>query len=101
MKRSYVHSFEQKINYLIENNLINIDSDLFSNKESKNKLIEKLLQIWKADPINNLKTILKKIEENIIKLETQDQKILNQYFTNSHKDEKVNIKVQFDIRKEN
>ena len=52
--------------YLVENNLINIDSDLFENKTSKSKLIEKLLHIWKSDPINNLKTLLRKIEENVI-----------------------------------
>ena len=87
---------EQKITYLIENNLINIDSDLFENKENKTKLIEKLLHIWKSDPINNLKTLLRKIEDNIIDLDTKDQKMLNHYFTNSLGDEKVNVKIQFD-----
>ena len=87
---------EQKITYLVENNLINIDSDLFESKENKTKLVEKLLHIWKADPINNLKILLRKIEENIIDLDTKDQKILNQYFTSSLGDEKVNVKVQFD-----
>jgi len=89
-------NIEQKIEYLVENNLINIDSDLFQNKENKTKLIEKLLHIWKSDPINNLKTLLKKIEENIIDLETKDQKLINQYFTSSIGDDKINIKVQFD-----
>lgn len=89
-------NIEQKIEYLAENNLINIDSDLFQNKENKTKLIEKLLHIWKSDPINNLKTLLRKIEENIIDLETKDQKLINQYFTSSINDDKVNIKVQFD-----
>jgi hypothetical protein len=89
-------NIEQKIEYLVENNLINIDSDLFQNKENKTKLIEKLLHIWKSDPINNLKTLLRKIEENVIDLETKDQKLINQYFTNSISDDKVNIKVQFD-----
>jgi hypothetical protein len=87
---------EQKITYLVENNLINIDSDLFESKENKTKLVERLLQIWKADPINNLKILLKKIEENIIVLDTKDQKILNQHFTSSIGDEKVNVRVQFD-----
>jgi hypothetical protein len=87
---------EQKIAYLIENNLINIDSDLFEGKENKTKLVEKLLHIWKADPINTLKILLRKIEDNIIDLDTKDQKMLNQYFTNSLGDEKVNIKVKFD-----
>ena len=89
-------NIEQKIEYLVENNLINIDSDLFQNKENKTKLIEKLLHIWKSDPINNLKTLLRKIEENVIDLETKDQKLINQYFTSSIGDDKVNIKVQFD-----
>jgi hypothetical protein len=87
---------EQKITYLVENNLINIDSDLFQGKENKTKLVEKLLQIWKSDQINNLKILLRKIEENIIELDTKDQKMLNQYFTTSIGDEKVNVKVQFD-----
>jgi hypothetical protein len=87
---------EQKITYLIENNLINIDSDLFQGKENNTKLVEKLLHIWKSDPINNLKILLRKIEENIIELDSKDQKMLNQYFTSSIGDEKVNVKVQFD-----
>jgi hypothetical protein len=91
---------EQKITYLVENNLINIDSDLFQGKENKTKLVEKLLHIWKADPIHNLKILLKKIEESIIDMDTKDQKIMNQYFTSSIGDEKVNIKVQFDEESE-
>jgi hypothetical protein len=89
-------NIEQKMEYLVENNLINIDSDLFENKTNKSKLIEKLLYIWKSDPINNLKTLLRKIEENVIDLETKDQKLINQYFTTSIGDEKVNVKVKFD-----
>lgn len=91
---------EQKISYLVENNLINIDSDLFQGKENKTKLVEKLLHIWKADPIHNLKILLKKIEESIIDMDTKDQKMMNQYFTNSVGDEKVNVKVQFDEESE-
>lgn len=87
---------EQKFTYLVENNLINIDSDLFESKENKTKLVEKLLHAWKADPINNLKILLRKIEENIIELDTKDQKMLNQYFTTSVGKDKVNVKVQFD-----
>jgi len=70
-------NIEQKIEYLVENNLINIDCDLFENKENKTKLIDKLLHIWKTDPINNLKTLLRKIEENVIDLEKKDQKLIN------------------------
>lgn len=67
-------NIEQKFTYLVENNLINIDNDLFQGKENKTKLVEKLLHIWKADPIHNLKILLKKIENNIIELDTKDQK---------------------------
>ena len=91
---------EQKITYLVENNLINIDSDLFQGKENKTKLVENLLHIWKADPIHNLKILLKKIEESIIDMDTKDQKMMNQYFTSSIGDEKVNVKVQFDEESE-
>ena len=91
---------EQKISYLVENNLINIDSDLFQGKENKTKLAEKLLHIWKADPVHNLKTLLKKIEESIIDMDTKDQKMMNQYFTSSIGDGKLNVKVQFDEESE-
>jgi len=87
---------EQKISYMVENDLINIDSDLFEGKENKTKLVEKLLNIWKSDPINNLKILLRKIEENIIDLDTKDQKLLNRYFTSSIGDEKINVKIAFD-----
>jgi hypothetical protein len=91
---------EQKISYLVENNLINIDSDLFQGKENKTKLVEKLLHIWKSDPIHNLKVLLKNIEESIIEMDTKDQKIMNQYFTSSIGDEKINVKVKFDEESE-
>jgi len=91
---------EQKISYLVENNLINIDSDLFQGKENKTKIVEKLLHIWKADPINNLKILLKKIEESIIDMDTEDQKTINQSFTSSIGDGKLNVKVQFDEESE-
>jgi hypothetical protein len=91
---------EQKITYLVENNLINIDSDLFQGKENKTKLVEKLLHIWKADPIHNLKILLKKIEESIIDMDTKDQQMMNQYFTSSVGDKKINIKLQFDEESE-
>ena len=89
---------QDKFTYLIENNLINIDSDLFVGKEKKNnygvKLVNKLLDIWKSDPINHHKTLLKKIENLAIELDVGDQKILNKYFTLSGKtNETVVIKL--------
>jgi hypothetical protein len=74
---------EQKITYLVENNLINIDSDLFEGKENKSRLIERLLDIWKKNPTNNLKTLTKKLEDTSIDVDTNDQKMLDKLFTRS------------------
>ena len=56
-------TIQEKFTYLIENNLINIDSDLFIGIKKQNKygeeLITKLLNIWKSDPINHHKKLLK------------------------------------------
>ena len=87
---------EQKISYLVENNLINIDSDLFQGRENKTKLVEKLLNIWKGDPINNLKRLLRKIEDEIIDMEPIHQRMMNMCFAKSVGDDKVNWKVKFD-----
>jgi len=91
---------DQKIEYLVENEIINIDSDLFVGRENKTKLIENLKSIWKSNPINNLKLLLRQIENTIIELDTSDQKQLNQYFTKSVGDAKVNVKVKFDDENE-
>lgn len=75
-------NIENKIDYLVKGHLINIDTDLFDNKNiDSNKIVTKLLDIWKSDPINNLKAMLKQIENDIIELKSEDQKILNAYFT--------------------
>ena len=92
-------NMEQKFTYLVDNNLINIDSDLFQGKENKTKLVEKLLHIWKDNPLNNLKLLLKKIETNVIDMDTTDQKMCNQYFTGSvgnKKNKKNDENVKFD-----
>jgi hypothetical protein len=82
-------TIKEKFTYLIENNLINIDSDLFIGQEKKNnygiKLVDKLLDIWKSDPINNHKRLLKKLEDLVIEIESNDQKELNTYFKLSGK----------------
>lgn len=91
---------EQKLTYVVENNLINIDSDLFQSKESKTELVKELMHIWKGEPINTLKILLKKIEDSIIELDSRDQKMINAHFTSSVGDECVNVKIQFDEENE-
>ena len=92
-------TIQNKFTYLIENNLINIDSDLFIGKEKQTKygvkLVTKLLDIWKSDPINHHKRLLKKIENSIIELNNEDQKLLNTYFTSSGKSNN-SVEIKFD-----
>ncbi len=96
----YVHkedlNIEQKFTYIVENNLINIDSDFFESKENKTKLVEKLVNIWKANPINNCERCLRKMRNNNINLDPKDQQKLNENFTKSYGDEIANIKIKFD-----
>ena len=75
---------ENKIKYIVENNLINIDSDYFLNKNvSHEEIIHNLLEIWKKDPINGLRKLLKNIEDEILEISNEDQKSLNNIFTKS------------------
>ena len=85
---------EDKIRYIVENNLINIDSDYFMNKRIDNEgIIKNLLDVWKTDPINQLRRILKNIENDVVEVNNEDQKKLNSYFTKSL-DENSNITVK-------
>ena len=77
-------TIEDKIRYIIENNLIHIDSDYFMNKIiDEEGIIKNLLDIWKRDPINQLRKILKNIENDIVDIDNEDQQKLNNYFTKS------------------
>lgn len=75
---------ENKIRYIVENNLINIDSDYFLNKKvSHEKIINNLLEVWKKDPINSLRQFFKNIEDEILEISNDDQKSLNDIFSKS------------------
>ena len=77
-------SVEDKIKYLIENHLINVDIDMFKNKdENISNVIEKLINIWKLDPINNFKLLLRNLDNEYIEFDNNTQKLLNKYFTSS------------------
>jgi hypothetical protein len=92
---------EGKIKYLVENNLMNIDADLFQGKENKTKLVEKLLQIWKGDPVNNLTRLLRKIEENAVELDDEDQTTMNRTFTGCSTKDKNGIPKNVRMDEEN
>lgn len=83
-------NLEDKIKYLIENHLINIDADYFINKElNSTKLIEKIMNIWKDDPINNFKTLLKNLDDNYDVFDNDTQRLINKSFSNSVKSKTV------------
>ena len=88
-------SVEDKIKYLIENHLINIDIDMMHSKKlNSDGIIKKLMDIWKGDPINSFKTLLRNLDNDYVIFDNPTQKLLNASFTNSLKDNKVDSMVK-------
>ena len=86
---------EDKIKYLIENHLINIDVDIMEQKKlNSDAIVTKLMEIWKTDPINSFKTLLRNLDNDYIEFDTFTQKLINQSFTSSLKDDKINTTVE-------
>jgi site-specific DNA-methyltransferase (adenine-specific) len=89
-------SVEDKIKYLVENHLINIDIDMMHSKKLNSAgIIKKLMDIWKGDPINNFRSLLRNLDNECTIFDNPTQKLLNISFTNSLKDNKVNSTVEF------
>jgi hypothetical protein len=87
-------SIEDKISYLVKNHLINIDVDMMLNKKINSDMIVKnLMDIWKTDPINSFKTLLRKLENDYEEFDTSTQQLLNKIFTKSLRDDKVILSV--------
>ena len=87
-------STEDKIKYLIENHLINIDVDMMEQKKlNSDAIVFKLMEIWKSDPINSFKSLLRNLDNDYIEFDTTTQKWINKSFTSSLKDDKVNITI--------
>jgi len=85
-------SIDDKIKYLINNHLINIDVDMLENKKINSDLIvKKLMDIWKEDPINSFLTLLKKLDNDYEEFDNYTQKLINKTFTKSIKDDKVSL----------
>ena len=75
---------ENKIKYLIENHLINIDVDIMKNKKiNADIIIAKLMDIWKGDPINNIKRLLRGLEDDYVIFDNPTQRLLNNAFIES------------------
>jgi phospholipid N-methyltransferase len=75
---------EEKVKYLIDNHLINIDVDLMETKKINSDVIVKdLMDIWKSDPINSIKSLLRNLINDYENYENHIQKKLNSIFTKS------------------
>ena len=84
-------SVEDKIKYLIENHLINIDIDMMHSKKLfSDGIVKKLMNIWKEDPINSFKTLLRNLDNDYIIFDNQIQKLLNESFTKNLQGNRVN-----------
>lgn len=84
-------SVEDKIKYLIENHLINIDVDMMEQKKlNSDAIVSKLMEIWKSDPINSFRSLMHGLDNEFIELDTPTQKMMNKTFTSSIKGDKVN-----------
>jgi|688.fasta_scaffold00943_43 hypothetical protein len=85
-----------KINYLIKNNIINIDMDLLLNKQiNTDIIIKKLMDIWKDDPVNNFRNFVRKLDNDYEDYDNDTQKLLNKTFSKISKDKPLNIELVF------
>jgi hypothetical protein len=88
-------SIEDKIKYLTENHLINIDVDIMEQKKlDSDALVSKLMDIWKSDPINSFKSLLRNLDNDYIDFDTSTQQIINKNFTSSIKDNSINTTIE-------
>ena len=87
-------STDEKLAYLIENHLINIDVDMMEQKKiNSTALVSKLMEIWKSDPVNNFQLVLRNLENEIIGVDNETQKKMNSMFTRSLKGDTINTTV--------
>lgn len=59
-------SVKKQIEYVIENNLINIDTDMLSTKITKNDIINKLVEIWNANANHTIDKFLSVMQNELV-----------------------------------
>jgi hypothetical protein len=94
-----VHKNEKSINdkmkYLINNHLINIDVDMMENKKiNSDTIIKKLMEIWKENPINSFKTLLIKLDNDYEEFDSSTQKLINKTFIKLSKGDKISLELK-------
>lgn len=87
-------SVNDKIKYIIKNHLINIDVDMMENKQINSDMItKKLMDIWKEDPINSFRTLLRRLDNDFEDFDNDTQILLNEKFTKNIKDNKISLEL--------
>jgi hypothetical protein len=85
-------SIDDKMNYLIKHNLINIDVDMMLNKNiNSDVIVKKLMDIWKDNPINNFRTLLRRLDNDYEEFDNSTQALINKSFSKSMKDGKISL----------
>ena len=91
MNKTNTH-VEDKIKYVVDNHLINLDVDMIlSKKLDSDAIMKKLMDLWKNDPVNNFKNLLKNLDDDCLMFDNPTQTLLNTLFTSSSKDNKINM----------
>ena len=52
------------------------------------------MDIWKKDPINSFRTLLRKLDNDYEEFDNSTQKLINKTFTKNIKDDKVNLELK-------
>ena len=88
-------SVDDKMKYLIKNHLINIDVDMMENKKiNSDVIVKKLMDMWKEDPINSFRILLKKLDNDYVDFDNPTQKLINKTFIKSLKDNKISLELK-------
>jgi len=89
-------NIEDKLKYLINYHLINIDVDMMQNNGiDSDRVINTLMNIWKKDPVNSFRILIRRLDDDCIGFDTCTQKKINEIFIKSLKDQPFNIKIAF------
>jgi site-specific DNA-methyltransferase (adenine-specific) len=63
-------------------------------KINSDMIVKKLMDIWKEDPINSFRTLLRKLDNDYEEFDNSTQKLINKTFTKSLKDDKVSLELK-------
>jgi hypothetical protein len=66
---------------------------MLNKKLDSNFIINKLLNIWKEDPINNFQLLLKKLDNDYEEFDNDTQKLINKAFTKNVKTNKMSLEL--------